>query len=353
MKDLGPLSMPLGMGLEYNKELGTCTLHQAALIRDLISDKGLRDSNPRILLMDPNENFYPTPSTEEPVPKEECNYLAIVGSLLHLMNCTRPDIAEAVNMLCRFTSRPGPTQCAALKGVLLYLKGTMRLGITYSPGDSTIQGWFNAHYGGDLKIRKSTTGYVFTCNHGPVSWSSKLLPTVAQSTTKAEFMAAGAACKDALWWRKTQVDYSLSTKPISIITDNQSSLAIIKNGATSNATKHIDIVHHATHDAVVAKKVSFDYTPTEVMAADYLTKPCPTPKFKSSLKQIGMPAMTPCNWHPFSNVNGWEAGTMGFTQLVYMETCQLTNLIQKRYHLDLAKFGLSTLSLVAVHVNPI
>jgi hypothetical protein len=174
MKDLGPLYRPLGMELEYNKELGTCTLHQAALIRDLSSDNGLLDSNPRILPMDPGEKFYPTPSTEEPVPKEECNYLAIVGSLLHLMNNTRIDIAQAVNMQCRFSSRPGPPHCSALKGVLRYLKGTMRLGITYSPGDSTIQGWCDADNGGDLRTRKSTTGYVFTCNHGAVSWSSKL-----------------------------------------------------------------------------------------------------------------------------------------------------------------------------------
>jgi hypothetical protein len=147
-----------------------------------------------------------------------------------------------------------------------------------------------------IKSRKSTTGYVFTCNHGAVSWSSKLQLTVAQSTTVAEFMAAGAACTDALWWRKTLVDYSLPLNPISILTDNQSSLAIIKNGATSQATKHIDIIHHATHDDEVEKRVSFDYTPTQIIAANYLKKPCPTPKFKSCLKQIGMPALVPSNW---------------------------------------------------------
>ena len=116
-------------------------------------------------------------------------------------------------------------------------------------------------------------------------------------------MAAGAACKDALWWRKTLADYSLPLGPIPILTDNQSSLAIIKNGATSQATKHIDIIHHATHDAVVDKKVSFYYTPTQIMAADNLTKPCPTPKFKSGLKQIGMPARIPR--HYFAR---WESG---------------------------------------------
>jgi hypothetical protein len=307
IKNLGIMSRPLGMELEYDDEKGTCTLHQAALIRDLLSDNGLLNSEPsniRVLPMDPNAKFLPTPPDQEPVSKEECNYLGIVGSLLHLMNCTRPDIAQAVNTLCKYGSRPGPTHCAALRGVLRYLLGTQRLGITYSnAGNSSIQGWCDADYAGDIKSRKSTTGYVFTCNHGAVSWSSKLQPTVAQSTTEAEFMAAGAACKDALWWRKTLADYSLPLGPIPILTDNQSSLAIIKNGATSQATKHIDIIHHATHDAVVDKKVSFDYTPTQIMAADYLTKPCPTPKFKSCLKQIGMPAIIPR--HYFAR---WESG---------------------------------------------
>jgi hypothetical protein len=296
IKDLGIMTRPLGMELEYDHEKGTCTLHQAAFIRELLSDNGLLGSNARLRPMDPNAKFLPTPHTEEPVSKEECNYLGIVGSLLHLMNCTRPDTTPAVNTLCKYGSRPGPDHVNALKGELRYLCGTQRLGITYTSGDSSSQGWCDADYAGDIKSRKSTTGYVFTCNHEVVSWSSKLQPTVAQSTTEAEFMAAGAACKDALWWRKTLVDYSLPLNPISILTDNQSSLAIIKNGATSQATKHIDIIHHATHDAVVEKMVSFDYTPTQIMAADYLTKPCPTPKFKSCLNQIGMPTLVPSNW---------------------------------------------------------
>jgi hypothetical protein len=198
IKDLGILRRPLGMELEYDTENGTCTLHQAALIRDLLSDNNLLESNPRLLPMDPNEKFLPTPLTKTPVPKKECNYLAIVGSLLHLMNYTNPDIAQAVNVLCKFDSRPGPPHVAALKGVRLYLIGTKRVGTSYSAGDSTIQGWCDADYVGDIKTRKSTTGYVLPCNHGAIFWSSKLQPTVAKSTAEAEFMAAGSACKDAL-----------------------------------------------------------------------------------------------------------------------------------------------------------
>ena len=41
-----------------------------------------------------------------------------------------------------------------------------------------------------------------------MDWSSKFLPTVATSTMEAEYMAAGAAAKTALWMRKMGGDYA-------------------------------------------------------------------------------------------------------------------------------------------------
>jgi hypothetical protein len=152
IKDLGIRSRPLGMELEHDTDKGTCKLHQTALIRDLLSGTNLLESNPSLLPMDTNEKFFPTPLTETPVPKEEFDYLAIVGSLLHLMNCTRPYIFQVVKIICKYGSRPRPPHVAALEGVLRYL--VQRLGITYSAGDSTIQGWCDADYAGDIKTRK-------------------------------------------------------------------------------------------------------------------------------------------------------------------------------------------------------
>ena len=36
----------------------------------------------------------------------QTEYAKIIGSVMFLMNCTRPDIAYVVGLLCRFTSRP-------------------------------------------------------------------------------------------------------------------------------------------------------------------------------------------------------------------------------------------------------
>ena len=47
--------------------------------------------------------------------------------------------------------------------------------------------------------RKSTTGFITLINSAPVSWQSKHQPTVALSSTKAKYMAATQATKEAIW----------------------------------------------------------------------------------------------------------------------------------------------------------
>lgn len=52
---------------------------------------------------------------------------------------------------------------------------------------------------GDMDIRKSTTGYLYTFAGAAVSWMSRLQRIVALSTTEAEYIAATEACKEMLW----------------------------------------------------------------------------------------------------------------------------------------------------------
>ena len=49
-------------------------------------------------------------------------YAQAIGSLMYVMNCTRPDIAYAVNKLSRYTSNLGPDHWKAIVRVLRYLK---------------------------------------------------------------------------------------------------------------------------------------------------------------------------------------------------------------------------------------
>jgi hypothetical protein len=80
----------------------------------------------------------------------------------------------------------------------------------------------------------------------------------------------------------------LPTPPTPILIDNPSSLALIKNGASTSSTKHIDVLHHSVRNRYLAGDITFSYTSTECMAADYFTKAVPKPKFFKCLDSIGM-----------------------------------------------------------------
>ena len=64
-------------------------------------------------------------------PDLQREYRAIVGSLMYLYQWTRPDLGFAVTFLSRYLHRPGEKHLEAAKYNLLYLNGTVGLGIDF------------------------------------------------------------------------------------------------------------------------------------------------------------------------------------------------------------------------------
>ena len=89
-------------------------------------------------------------------------------------------------MVSRYMHNPGKTHWQAAKWILRYILGTIDQGLKFQRSDaknSLVTGYVDSDYAGDLDMRRSTTGYVFTMARGPVSWRSTLQSTVALSTT--------------------------------------------------------------------------------------------------------------------------------------------------------------------------
>ena len=110
---------------------------------------------------------------------------------------------------------------------------------------------------------------------GAVSWSSKLQPVVAKSTTEAEYIAANSAGSEICWLRnlftELGLDFSSTSSPLFI--DNQSALAVAKNPEHHGRMKHLDLKYYWLWDKVDEQMISVAYCPTELMPADLLTKP--------------------------------------------------------------------------------
>ena len=140
-----------------------------------------------------------------------------------------------------------------------------------------IHGYSDSDWAGDEDTRRSTTGYVFFMQHGPISWATKRQPTVALSSTEAEYMALTTACQEALWWRQFEAELQpqLGHLATTIQVDNCGAQLLATNAIYHSRTKHIDVRYHFIREQVEARRINLQHVPTQEMRADALTKPIP------------------------------------------------------------------------------
>lgn len=190
---------------------------------------------------------------------------------------SRPDILFAVNHVSRFVNNFDENHWNAVKKIIKYLKGTKnyRVLCRRSEEDSfQLTGWSDSNYASDIDTRRSTTGYLFLLNQGPISWCSRRQQTVALSTTEAEYMAASAAVKESLWLRSLLMQRPI--EPITINIDNQAALRLIKNPKFYKRTKHIDVFRfHFIREKFENGEINISYIHSSNQLADIMTKALP------------------------------------------------------------------------------
>ena len=93
----------------------------------------------------------------------------------------------------------------------------------------------------DLDDRKSTTGYVFVCNGGIVSWKSSKQSIIADSTTEANYVAASNAAKESFLFKKFITKFRVMTSnAIPLYCDNNRAIALAKEPRSHEKSKHIE-----------------------------------------------------------------------------------------------------------------
>jgi hypothetical protein len=118
------------------------------------------------------------------------------------------------------------------------------------------------------------TGFVFTLSGGAVTWKSRRQPTVALSSTEAEYMAACEAATEAIWLRGLLSELGASQEePTTIYEDNNGAIKISKNDCSHSRTKHIAVRLHFVRERVKTGEIDLVKLSTNEMVADMLTKP--------------------------------------------------------------------------------
>lgn len=157
----------------------------------------------------------------------------------------------------------------AIRGVLRYLAGTANLGIRYERnGFDDLIGYVDADWAQCTIDRRSYTGYVTLLSAGPISWESKKQPTVALSSTEAEYMALTSAAKEIQFLRNILIELQwmrrIEDDSVKLYFDNLGAKKLAENNGYSPRTKHMyDVRHHYIRELLEAKAIRLYYVNTK------------------------------------------------------------------------------------------
>ena len=280
LSDQGNLDWHLGMKFTRDEKTGSVHIDQTAYIESVVKRFGMEGCKPKATPMVPNVHLSKSDSPEVKDKEQTKIYQQLIGSLMYISCGTRPDIAYAVSTCAQFMSNPGPRHMEAAKHIVRYLKGTSKVGLTYSKQTqpelvNRLYGYVDADHASDSDDRRSVGGYVLMLGGAAVSWSSRKIKVVALSSFESEWYSASICGCEVTVVRRIleEIGYAqgASTK---IMEDNAACIySSMDNKPMNPRSKHIDTRVFKLKEFVRDGIMTLVKIGTDKQVADNLTKP--------------------------------------------------------------------------------
>ena len=282
INDQGVVNNFLGMQIQMKD--GTIAISHEGYISKLLEKLNMSDCK---VAKDPMSNVQ---FDENSKSFDENLYRKLIGSLLYLSVSTRPDIAFAVNRLAQFNNCPKETHFVAAKTVLRYLKGTTKVSLKYSKdssGNNNLLCYSDAAWG-TQKDRKSISGVLIKLNENdsPVISRSSKQSLISLSTCEAEHIALTLLIQEIKFVQNILTSIQLNVDNVSVHTDSQSAMALIRNPIISQRSKHIDLKYHFCRQFFQDGSADLLYMDTNSNIADLFTKVLNWIKFKQFVSKL-------------------------------------------------------------------
>ncbi|CAI7925943.1 unnamed protein product [Closterium sp. NIES-54] len=127
--DLGELCSYLGLQITRDRARRTITLTQSHMVHQVLQCFGFQFSSPQPTPLNTSHSLSAPPLEESVEPSGP--YPELVGCLMYLMTCTRPDLAYPLSLLARYVApgRHRKVHRDVAKRVLRYLCSTLGMGL--------------------------------------------------------------------------------------------------------------------------------------------------------------------------------------------------------------------------------
>jgi len=131
----------------------------------------------------------------------------------------------------------------------------------------------DAAYTTDVKTCRSISGYIIAYGGAAIAYKAKMQPTIATSSTEAEFIAAIYTAKAVKHLRSVlQYLHLLPSKPTIIYEDNKAAIDMINDSKLTTQLHHIDVQHFAIQEWRNNREIKMHHIPGIINPADNETK---------------------------------------------------------------------------------
>ncbi|CAI7771048.1 unnamed protein product [Closterium sp. NIES-54] len=223
--DLCELRSYLGLQIIRDRARRTITLTQSHMVHQVLQRFDFRYSSPQSTPLPTGHSLSAPPSCESVEPSGP--YPELVGCLMYLMTCIRPDLACPLSILPRYvaTGRHRPEHWEAAKRVLCYLCSTLGMGLVL---------------GG--------RGPVVLTGHADTSWEFRWLTYLL-----------------------TDLGEQPCSSPI-LYVDNKAMIALCQEHRLEHRTKHIALRYFLARELQQRGLLRLAYVATRANTADIFTK---------------------------------------------------------------------------------
>jgi hypothetical protein len=293
LKDLGEVSSYLGMEVTRDRAAGWLEISLSKYCTDLaVRFQDLLEGTSRAatpfapdVLQKLRMGGWSKEEAQKVSPKL---YQSVVGSLMYAATAARPDLSFTVSTLAQGSSDPRAIHMAAAVRALRYLVDTKDFVLRYhKDGEDEVVGFSDSDWASEPD-EQSRSAFVFKVAGGAVSWATKKLESISDSTAVSEYKALSLAAKEAIWMRQLLGELSVSAAPITLCCDNESSIKLAKNPVLHQRTKHVKVAWHVVRQAIAEGDVLVKFVPSVLQDADVLTKALDATKHKANRERLGL-----------------------------------------------------------------
>ncbi|CAI5964968.1 unnamed protein product [Closterium sp. NIES-64] len=282
-------------GLAHVKARRTITLTHSHMVQQVLQRFGFTYSSPQATPLPTRHSLSALPSDES--VESSGPYAELVGCLMYLMTCTRPDLAYPLSILARYVApgRHRPEHMAAAKRVLRYLCSTSGMGLVLGGRSPVVlTGHADASWADDQATQRSSQGYTFSLGSGSVSWRATRSSSVLGSSCEAEIYAGAMAAQELRWLTYLLTDLGEPPRsPPVLYVDNKAMMALCREQRLEHRTKHIALRYFLARELQQRGQLRLAYVASEANTADVFTKALAPCDHQRCCTQLGLVPVLP------------------------------------------------------------